>query len=58
MERRLILLIVCTIMVCGLAATGFADNVIRKEFVPVDETPQWVNELVVFSTTQARWAMM
>lgn len=44
MERRLILLIVCTIMVCGLAATGFADNVIRKEFVPVDETPQWVND--------------
>ncbi len=22
------------------------------------QTPQWVNELVVFSTTQARWAMM
>lgn len=44
MERRLILLIVCTIMVCGLAATGFADNVIRREFVPVDETPQWVED--------------
>ncbi len=22
------------------------------------QTPQWVNELVVFGTTQARWAMM
>lgn len=44
MERRLILLIVCTIMVCGLSATGFADNVIRREFVPVDETPRWVED--------------
>jgi len=22
------------------------------------QTPQWVNELVVFGTTRARWAMM
>lgn len=44
MERRLILLITCTLMVCGLAAAAWADNVIRKEFTPVDATPQWVED--------------
>ncbi len=44
MKRRLILLIACTIMVCGLATAALADNVIRKEFVPVDETPRWIED--------------
>jgi len=44
MERRLILLIACTLMVCGFASAVFADNVIRKEFTPVDETPRWVED--------------
>ena len=44
MKRRLILLIACTIMVCGLASAALADNVIRKEFVPVDETPRWIED--------------
>ncbi len=44
MKQRILLVIACAIMVLGLAATSFSDQVIRKEFVPVDETPRWVED--------------
>ncbi|HWO56430.1 MAG TPA: hypothetical protein VNN55_02570 [bacterium] len=44
MRHRIILLIVAACVLAGFAGAAAADYVIRKEFVPVDDTPRWVDD--------------